>query len=166
MFASSGGFGIDFDILGSNLLNILVVLGLLIYLGKGVIGNILGERKSVILSAIKDAEGQQKDALLKLTAQKEKLARAQQEAESILEQAETTAKQMEAEILSQAENDVVKMKAAAEREIAAEQDRALTQLRRQAVRKALEKVEEELPKRLDDDLQSRLIDNSIQLLGG
>ncbi len=166
MFASSGGFGIDFDILGSNLLNILVVLGLLIYLGKGVIGNILGERKSVILSAIKDAEGQQKDALLKLTAQKEKLARAQQEAESILEQAETTAKQMEAEILSQAENDVVKMKAAAEREIAAEQDRALTQLRRLAVRKALEKVEEELPKRLDDDLQSRLIDNSIQLLGG
>ncbi|MGK7909389.1 MAG: F0F1 ATP synthase subunit B [Synechococcus sp.] len=166
MFASSGGFGIDFDILGSNLLNILVVLGLLIYLGKGVIGNILGERKSVILSAIKDAEEQQKDALLKLTAQKEKLARAQQEAESILEQAETTAKQMEAEILSQAENDVVKMKAAAEREIAAEQDRALTQLRRLAVRKALEKVEEELPKRLDDDLQSRLIDNSIQLLGG
>ncbi|MEM8715099.1 MAG: F0F1 ATP synthase subunit B, partial [Cyanobacteria bacterium P01_G01_bin.4] len=90
----------------------------------------------------------------------------QQEAASILEQAKATAEQLKAEILTQAEDDVVKMKAAADREIVAERDRAIVQLRRQAVQKALEQVEADLPSRLNDDVQSRLIDNSIQLLGG
>ena len=166
LLASSAGFGFDFDILGSNVINIAAVLALLIYLGKGVISNILDTRKAEIVSAIEEAEQANQAAEAELAKQKQNLALAQQEAERILAQAKESAAGIKAEILGMVDDDIAKLKAAADKEISAERDRAIAQLRRQVVKEALEQVEKELPSRISGESQSRLIDSSIQLLGG
>ena len=102
MFASSGGYGLNLDFLGSNAFNIVAVIGLLVYLGKNLISNILNERKTTIVSAIQEAEDRQKSILSQLSQQKEKIAKAQQESEQIKKQAEETAKKLAAEIISKA----------------------------------------------------------------
>ncbi|WP_017324767.1 F0F1 ATP synthase subunit B [Synechococcus sp. PCC 7336] len=166
LLASSTGFGLEFDILDSNIINIAIILGLLIYLGRTTISNILTERRSAVVKAIEESEQAKKQALAELNQQKQNLAMAQQKGETILEQAKETAAALRAEILGKVDGDIEKLRAAADKEIAAERDRVIAQLRRQVVKQALEEVERELPSRLTDDAQSRLIDSSIQLLGG
>ncbi|MEM6446787.1 MAG: F0F1 ATP synthase subunit B [Cyanobacteria bacterium P01_D01_bin.123] len=160
------GFGFNPDILGSNAINIVLIVAFLVYVGKSVIGGILSERKAEIVKEIESAELRQKEALDSLAGQQEKLAQAQQEAERIKQKAEATAQKVREDILAQAERDIEQQRAVAEREIASERTRVADRLRRNLVRQALERVEAELPSRLDEGTQGRLIDSSIQLLGG
>lgn len=160
------GFGFNPDILGSNVINIVVIVAFLVYVSKNVVGGILSERKAEIVKAIESAEARQKGALEELAKQQENLAQAQQEAERIKQQAEATAQKVRDQVMAQAERDIEQQRAAADREIASERARVADRLRRDLVRQALERVEAELPARMDDGTKGRLIDNSIQLLGG
>ncbi len=160
------GFGLKFDILDSNFVNIAIVVLGLIYLGRGVLGGILGDRRAAIEKALAEAEERQQAAAQDLAKQQGLLAEAQAEAAQIKERAEVAAKAAAERIALQAEADIVRLEEAAEREINAERTRVMTQLRRQLVEQALAKVGAELPDRLNDQTQDRLIDRSIQLLGG
>nr|YP_009450043.1 ATPase subunit I [Burmannia cryptopetala]ANK36240.1 ATPase subunit I [Burmannia cryptopetala] len=53
---SPGSFGFNTDILATNPINISVVLGVLIFFGKGVLNDLLDNRKQRILSAIRNSE--------------------------------------------------------------------------------------------------------------
>ncbi|MCC3415326.1 MAG: F0F1 ATP synthase subunit B [Microcoleus sp. PH2017_29_MFU_D_A] len=164
--STEGGFGLNFDILETNLINLSIVIGLLFYFGRGFLGNILGERRSAIEEAIKDAETRQKDAAAALAEQQQKLTQAQAEAERIRSAAEANAIVAKEAILAQAAQEVERMKATAGQELEAERERAIAQLRSTVVSLALAKVEGELKTRLDDNAQNHLIDRSIALLGG
>jgi F-type H+-transporting ATPase subunit b len=160
------GFGIGTDFIGSNFLNIAIVLGVLIYLGKDVVGETLNKRRAAILQELEQAEQRQQASLEQLADQQQKLAQAQQEAERIKQQAEANAQTLKAELLAQVDVEIQRMQAAAEKDVSSEQDRVIQQLRRQIVQAALAKVESDLPARVDDHLQRQFIDRSIQLLGG
>lgn len=164
--STEGGFGLNFDILETNLINLSIVIGLLFYFGRGFLGNILGERRSAIEEAIKDAETRQKDAAAALAEQQQKLTQAQAEAERIRSAAEANAIGAKEAILAQAAQEVERMKATAGQELEAERERAIAQLRSTVVSLALAKVEGELKTSLDDNAQNHLIDRSIALLGG
>jgi len=56
--AAAEGFGINTDILGTNLFNLSILLGLVIFYGRKVLGQILGERQSKIAEALAEAEMQ------------------------------------------------------------------------------------------------------------
>ncbi|MEG4804891.1 F0F1 ATP synthase subunit B [Microcoleus sp. ARI1-B5] len=161
-----GGFGLNFDILETNLINLSIVIGLLFYFGRGFLGNILSERRSAIEEAIKDAETRQKDAAAALAEQQQKLTQAQAEAERIRSAAEANAIGAKEAILAQAAQDVERMKATAGQELEAERERAIAQLRARVASMALERVEAQLKTSLDDSAQNQLIDRSIALLGG
>lgn len=164
--AEERGFGFKFDILGSNFVNIAIIVFGLVYLGRGVLGGILGERRTTIEKALAEAEERQQAAAKALAEQQTLLAEAQAEAARIKERADVAAKAAAERIAVQAEADIVRLWEAAEREINAERTRVMAQLRRQLVEQALAKVGSELPSRLNDEAQDRLIDRSIQLLGG
>lgn len=164
--AEERGFGLNFDILGSNFVNIAIIVFGLVYLGRGVLGDILGGRRATIEKALAEAEERQQAAAKALAEQQTLLAEAQAEAAQIKERAEASALKAGERIASQAENDIVRLWEAAEREMNAERSRVMDQLRRQLVEQALSKVTTELPNRLDDAKQDQLIDRSIQLLGG
>lgn len=160
------GFGINLDIFEANLINLIIVIGVLFYFGRGFVGNILNERRSGIEQAIKEAEQRQKDAAAALADQQQKLTQAQTEAEHILAQAETTAKAAKETILAQATLDVERMKADSGREVETERQKVIGELRGVIAARALQKVESQLAGGLSEESQHQLIDRSIALIGG
>lgn len=161
-----GGFGLNLDILDTNLINLAILIGVLLYFGPGVLGKILTARRTEIEQEITEAEKRQKEAAAALAEQQQKLTLAQTEAEQIKANAEERAKSVKESMLAQAMRDVEKMKAAASQELDSERDRAIAQLRSITALKAIERVESQLKERLDDGAQKQLIDRSLGLLGG
>ncbi|MBE9011801.1 F0F1 ATP synthase subunit B [Pseudanabaenaceae cyanobacterium LEGE 13415] len=162
--AEGGGFGFNFDILETNLVNLSIVIAIVVYFGRGFLGKTLTERRSAIETAISEAEARKKTAAAKLAEQQQKLAQAQQEATKIRSDAESAAKKASDEILAKAEQDIVRMRETAAADISSEQERIINELRQRVANLALQRAEGELPGRLNDDSQQRLVDRSIALL--
>lgn len=163
---SEGGVGLNFDILETNLINLAIIIGVLFYFGRKILGKTLSERRSKIEEAIQDAEVRKKEAGAALAQAQQKLAQAQVEAEKIRSLAEENAKKAKASILEASSNDVARMKQAAVQDLNSERERAINQLRQRVAALALEQAESQLRDHLDDSAQQKLIDRSIVLLGG
>lgn len=163
---SEGGFGLNFDILGTNLINLVIIIGVLVYFGRKFVGKTLSERREKIETAISSAERRAKEAAAALADQQQKLAQAQAEAERIRKAAEENAKVARDNILAAAAQDIERMQQTASQDLNSERDRAIAQLRQRAVAMALQKVEAELRTGVDNTTQQQLIDRSIALLGG
>ncbi|PZD74807.1 ATP synthase subunit b [Acaryochloris thomasi RCC1774] len=166
--AEAEGFGLNLDILETNVINLAIVVALVVYFGRGFLGGILEKRKDAIASEIKEAEERQKKASAQLAQEKEKLAQAQEEAKRILANAAESAKTTKEQILAQGKQEIERMKASASQDTTSSEERAMAELRQRVAELALKKVEGELESRLgnDSDAQSKLIDRSISLLGG
>ncbi|MER3477724.1 MAG: F0F1 ATP synthase subunit B [Leptolyngbya sp. ERB_1_2] len=161
--AEGGGFGFNFDILETNLINLSIVIAIVVYFGRGFLGKTLTERRTAIETAISEAEARKKTAAAAL-AEQQKLAQAQQEAAKIRADAEVAAKKSSDEILAKAEQDIVRMRETAAADLSSEQERIINELRQRVAAMALQRAEGELPGRLNDQSQQRLVDRSIALL--
>lgn len=160
------GFGLQFDIFESNIINLSIVIGILIWFGRDFLGKILGDRQSQLEVAIRDAETQKREASSALAAEQQKLAQAQTEAKQILATAERNGEAAKVAILAQADKDVERLKAAAAQDLTSQQERMMMELRQRIAALALERAEAQLSNRLTDETQQRLIDQSIAQLGG
>ena len=56
LLAEEEGISLNLDILETGLLNILALLGILIYAGKDFLGSLLEERKTTIVKSVQDSE--------------------------------------------------------------------------------------------------------------
>ena len=151
---------------GSNLINLGILIVVLVYFGRGFLGKILNERRSTIEEAIKEAEQRQQQAQASLAEQQQKLTVAQTDAQRILAEAEERAKTVRDSILAKATEDVERMKATASAELDSDRERVISQLRSQIATQAIELAESQLKQHLNDNVQERLIDQSLALLGG
>lgn len=163
--SESSGFGINTDILETNVINIAILLGLLVYAGKGVLGKILSARLESIESAIKDADQRKQKAIEQLSDQQEKLAKAQAECDRLIAAAEADAKVASSAILADIDAEIARLRATAATEIATDQERVVIQLRQQLAEKALSQVNAYFERGLSDSVQHQLVDRSIELLG-
>lgn len=163
---AEGGFGLNFDFLETNLVNLGLLIGILVYFGRPLLSNILSERRSNIEAQIQEAEQRAKEAAAELAEAQEKLTQAQAEAQNILKNAQTSAQAAKQSILARAEQDVQKLKETAAADLNSEREKAIAQLRASVVASALQKVESELRTGVADDAQQTLIDRSIALIGG
>lgn len=159
------GFGINFDIFETNLINLAIVIGVLIYFGKGFLGSKLEERREAIESAIKDAEARQKKAASALAEQQQKLQMAKKEAEKIKSDAKTNAEAAREAVLAQSAKDIERLKAATQQDMSSQQERVMQELRQRVSAMAMEKVRSRLPDVLNDGTQAKLVDQSISQLG-
>ncbi|NEP17696.1 MAG: F0F1 ATP synthase subunit B [Leptolyngbya sp. SIO4C1] len=164
--SEEGGFGLNFDILETNLINLVIIIGVLIYFGSKFLGQTLAERRATIEASIREAEDRQQKAAAALSEQQKNLERAQQEAERIKAEARENAERAKAAILAQSEKDVERLKASAQQDLESQQERVLRELRQRVAAMAMDRVEARLPEALNDDIQKRLVDRSIALLGG
>ncbi|MGK7946728.1 MAG: F0F1 ATP synthase subunit B [Microcystaceae cyanobacterium] len=164
--AAEEGIGLNFDVLQTNLLNLAILIGVLVYFGSKVLGNILSERRTKIAEAIEEAQTRQKEAAAALAQEQEKLAKAQANAEKILQEADSRAEAVRKQILEQADADIERMKATADQDVSSQQDRLVEELKQRLAAMAIERVTGELSDRLDEDKQRRIIDRSIAQLGG
>ena len=163
---SEGGFGLNFDIFESNLINLLIIIGALFYFGRNFLGNILKERKKRIVEAIADSENRAKEGASALAQAQQNLAQAQIKAAQILKESEVTAQAAKEAIILKASQDVERLRESAVQDLNTERERAIAQLRSRIATLALEQVESELRNNLSNSTQQALIDRSIVLLGG
>jgi F-type H+-transporting ATPase subunit b len=163
---ASGGFGINPDILGSNLINLVLVIGLLVVYGSKFIGNILNERRAQIQEEIQEAEARAAEAQSKLTQAQQDLAQAQEKAKQIKADAQVTAKRVSEEILAQGDQNIERMKATALQELDSERAKVIAELKRRIAVLALEKAQVQLKESLDDEAQGKLISSAVGQLGG
>ncbi|MEM7578765.1 MAG: F0F1 ATP synthase subunit B [Cyanobacteria bacterium P01_A01_bin.80] len=164
--AGESGFGINTDILDTNIINLAIIITVLIVFGRKALGGKLEERRLKIETAIKNAEQRASEAQKAIAEQQQKLAQAQTEAQSIREAASENAKKAKEAILAEAATDVERMKQTAAADMSTERDKAIAQLRERVVASALEKAESELRTNVADDAQHTLVDRSIALMGG
>ncbi|GBF80150.1 F0F1 ATP synthase subunit B [Aphanothece sacrum] len=158
--------GFHLDLWESNIINLSILVGVLVFYGRKAIGKILSDRRSQIAQAIQEVEARQKQAAAALTEEQRKLTQAQAEAERIRQAAQERAKVVAAEIAAQCERDVIRLRDSAAADLSSEQDRVIAQLKKQIGQMAVVKAEAQLKQQIDDTAQQRLIDRSIAQLGG
>jgi F-type H+-transporting ATPase subunit b len=76
LLAEDEGIGLNSDILETGLLNILALLGILIYTGKDFLGSLLEERKTTIVKDVQDAEDRLNEAQKRLSEAEKQLNQA------------------------------------------------------------------------------------------
>ena len=82
-YLAAEGFALNFNPLQTNLINLAIVIGVLVWFLRGFLGGILERRRSVILQDLQDAETRLKQATADLATAQSDLAAAQQKADKI-----------------------------------------------------------------------------------
>ena len=155
---------LNFNLLETNLVNLAIVIGVLFWFLRGFLGGILERRRSAILQDLQDAEARLKTATEELTKAQSELAAAQQKAEQIKIDGQKRAAAIRAEGEKRTISVMAAIKQGASADADAEASRIKDALRREAALAAIDKVLNDLPGRLDDAAQSRLIDSTIRNL--
>lgn len=165
ILASHGGFGLNFNLFETNIINLAIVIAGLVWFLRGFLGGILERRRNAILTDLKEAEAKVAEATTALAAVQKGLAEAQQQAERIRADGQARADAIRLDSERRTIEEIARMKQAASSDLANEASRVSDQLRRDTALKAIEKALAELPGKLDDTAQAALIDQSIQSLG-
>jgi F-type H+-transporting ATPase subunit b len=76
LLAEHQGIGLNTDILETGLLNIIALLGILIFTGRDFLGSLLEERKTTIVKSVQDAEDRLNEAQNRLNEAKKQLDQA------------------------------------------------------------------------------------------
>ena len=164
LFAAEGGFAINLNPLETNLINLVIVIGVLVYFLKGFLGDMLDRRRQSILKDLEDAEARLKTATADLSKAQTDLASAQQKAEKIRADGKARAAAIRADGEKRTIEAMASLKEDALDDLNAEGARLTEELRRQAALAAINKVMADLPTRLDEKAQAQIIDASISNL--
>ncbi|MEE4236628.1 MAG: F0F1 ATP synthase subunit B [Anderseniella sp.] len=165
LLAHQGGFGLNLNLFETNLINLVIVIGVLVWFLRGFLGGILERRRQGILAELADAEQRLQAASHALAQAQQDLAAAQQKAEQIRHDGQARAQAVRADSERRTIEEMARLKEDASADLQAEASRVTALLRREAARQAIEQALTTLPGRLDDTAQTRLIDQSIQTLG-
>ena len=152
---------LNFNPLETNLVNLAIVIAALVWFLRGFLGGILESRRNAILQDLHDAENRLKTATAELTKAQSDLAEAQQKADKIRLDGKTRAASIRAEGEQRTISAMAAVKQGAAADADSEANRLREALRREAALEAVSKVLNDLPGRLDDQAQARLIDASI-----
>nr|YP_010988839.1 ATP synthase CF0 subunit I [Dryopteris podophylla]WOR84675.1 ATP synthase CF0 subunit I [Dryopteris podophylla] len=155
--------GLNTNILEINLINLILVLGILFYYGRGVLINFLENREKAILNTIRDAEERHREASNKLQKARIRLQQAKVKADEIRINGLTQMDREQRDLVDAADEDLKGLEDSKNYAIRFEKQRAIEQVRQQVSRLASERALESLNSRLDNQLHLRMIDYHIGL---
>ncbi len=164
--ATEAGFGLNLNLLDTNLVNLAIIIGVLIYFGRQFLGGLLGARRERIEREITEAEQRAEQAAAALATAQQNLAQAKAEAERIRSRAVETAKQAGETVLAQGRIEIERLQATAAQDVSSEQERAIAELRQRVANLALAQAEARLREIVDRSAQEQLIERTIAQLGG
>lgn len=157
------GFGFNFNILETNLINLSVVLGIVVSFGGNALRSLLDNRKQTILNNLEEADKKAKEAQEKLNKTKTQLEFAKKKAAEIREQGIITAEQEKKQCISQTQQDASRLEEIKQETIQFQQQKAISQVSQQVVSLALNKVREKLNNRLNSSFHSSVNNFNIVL---
>lgn len=143
---------VGYDVFWS--LVVLLVVGILFW--KLVLPKyleVLEEREDRIKGGIERAEAAQEEAKAALEKYNAQLAGARAEAAEIREEARTRGKQIEAEMKAEAEAECSRIVASGEKQLAAQREQVVTELRKEMGQNSITLAERLLGAQLSDDLK-------------
>nr|QGU93074.1 ATP synthase CF0 subunit I [Selaginella nummulariifolia] len=161
---TAGGFAPNTNPLETNLINLGVVLALLVYLGGGVLSNLLNNRERTISSTIRDAEDRYKEATDRLDQARTRLQRAKVRADEIRINGLSRMQREEQDLANSADGDSKRLEDSKNATICFEEQKAIEQVRQQVSQLALERALKALNIRLSDELHLHIIEHHIGLL--
>ena len=109
--------GLNPDIFETNVINITILLGGVIYLGSNALSAALSERQQKIVGAIQEAEERLQQAVDRLAESEKQLAQAQIVIDSIKTDSEKTAMQVKSAILNDGKSEIERLTSSAKSQI-------------------------------------------------
>nr|YP_010995624.1 ATP synthase CF0 subunit I [Trollius micranthus]WOZ19251.1 ATP synthase CF0 subunit I [Trollius micranthus] len=162
---SAGSFGFNTDILATNPINLSVVLGVLIFFGKGVLSDLLDNRKQRILSTIRNSEELREGAIEKLEKAKARLRKVKMEADEFRVNGYSEIEREKLNLINSTYQNLERLENYKNETIQFEQQRAINQVRQRVFQQALEGALGTLNSCLNNELHLRTISANIGIFG-
>nr|YP_009973730.1 ATP synthase CF0 subunit I [Ruppia brevipedunculata]QNH93537.1 ATP synthase CF0 subunit I [Ruppia brevipedunculata] len=162
---SAGSFGFNTDILATNLINLSVVLGVLIFFGKGVLNDLLDNRKQRILSTIQNSEELRRGAIEQLEKARTRLRKVETEADEYRVNGYSEIEREKVNLINATFDSLEQLENYKNETLRFEQQRAINQVRQQIFQQALQGALGILNSRLNSKLHLRTISANIGILG-
>lgn len=148
---SGEGFGLNGNILETNIINLSVVIAIVVSFGGDALRSLLENRRRSILTTLEQADRRAKEAEEKLLEAKNRLALAQQRGDEIRVQGKETAERERLDAVAQTEKDLFRLEEGREEVLQLRRQRAIGQVCRRVITRALSQVRKKLDQRLDAD---------------
>jgi F-type H+-transporting ATPase subunit b len=158
--------GLNPDIFETNVINIVILLGGIIYLGSNALSASLSDRQQKILGAIQEAEERLQQAIIKLAESEKQLEQAQIVIESIKADAAKTAQQLKVGILDDGKSEIERLTSSAKAQIVTIEAKVRKQISDYVVALAIKRVTSQIDGNLNSTLQQQIIDRNISKLSG
>nr|YP_010340864.1 ATP synthase CF0 subunit I [Solanum nemorense]UNZ93258.1 ATP synthase CF0 subunit I [Solanum nemorense] len=162
---SAGSFGFNTDILATNPINLSVVLGVLIFFGKGVLSDLLDNRKQRILNTIRNSEELRGGAIEQLEKARSRLRKVETEAEQFRVNGYSEIEREKWNLINSTYKTLEQLENYKNETIQFEQQRAINQVRQRVFQQALRGALRTLNSCLNNELHLRTISANIGMLG-
>nr|YP_010816541.1 ATP systhase CF0 B subunit [Eremophila glandulifera]UOI03985.1 ATP systhase CF0 B subunit [Eremophila glandulifera] len=162
---SAGSFGFNTDILATNPINLSVVIGVLIFFGKGVLSDLLDNRKQRILNTIRNSEELRGGAIEQLEKARARLRKVEMEADQFRVNGYSEIEREKLNLINSTYNTLEQLENYKNETIQFEQQRAINQVRQRVFQQALQGALGTLNSCLNNDLHLRTISANIGMLG-
>nr|QUX33605.1 ATP synthase CF0 B subunit [Handeliodendron bodinieri] len=161
----AGSFGFNTDILATNPINLSVVLGVLIFFGKGVrascLSDLLDNRKQRILNTIQNSEELQGGAIQRLEKARARLRKIEREADQFRVNGYSEIEREKLNLIKSTYKTLEELENYKNETIRFDHQRAVQQVRQQAFQQVLKRARGTLNSSLNKELHLRTISDNI-----
>nr|YP_010547794.1 ATP synthase CF0 subunit I [Diplachne fusca]UYL23860.1 ATP synthase CF0 subunit I [Diplachne fusca] len=161
----AGSFGLNTDILATNLINLTVVVGVLIFFGKGVLKDLLDNRKQRILSTIRNSEELRRGTLEQLEKARLRLQKVELEADEYRMNGYSEIEREKANLINATSMSLQQLEKSKNETLYFEKQRAMNQVRQRVFQQAVQGALGTLNSCLNTELHFRTIRANIGILG-
>jgi F-type H+-transporting ATPase subunit b len=166
LIAENEGIRLNLDILESGVVNIVLLVGILVYVGRDFLGSSLEQRQEEIIQAVQDAEEKVLDANNRLTEAQKQLTQAQVIISEIKKETLNTKQVLLKADFKQANQELSIRFSRALATLNSREQQIFSQVKQQIISLALKNVLNQLQNKLSAEKQIVIMDNSIAKLGG
>nr|YP_009435053.1 ATP synthase CF0 subunit I [Lobelia laxa]ATG25055.1 ATP synthase CF0 subunit I [Lobelia laxa] len=161
----AGSFGFNTDILATNPINLSVVIGVLIFFGKGVLSDLLDNRKQRILNTIRNSEELRGGAVEQLEKARARLRKIEIEADQYRVNEYSAIERDKLALINSIYTTLEQQENNNKETLRFEQQRAINQVQQWVLQQALQGALGTLNSCLNNELHLRTISDNIGLLG-
>nr|CUR02243.1 atpF [Acacia erinacea] len=158
---SAGSFGFNTDILATNPINLSVVIGVLIFFGKGVLSDLLDNRKQRILKTIRNSEELREGAIEQLEKARDRLRKVEMEADRFRVNGYSEIEREKRNLINSIYTTLEQLENYKNETIRFEQQRVINQVRQRVFQQALQGALGTLNSCLNNELHLRTISANI-----
>jgi F-type H+-transporting ATPase subunit b len=166
LLAAKGQIGLNTDFLETGVLNILVLVGIIVYVGRDFLGSSLEQRQQEIIQSVQDAEERLTEANTRLSEAQKQLTQAQVIISEIRTETMNTKKVLLDSDSTQANQELATRFGRALATLRSREQQVFSEIKQQIISLALKNVLSKVQTNLGPAKQATLIDKSIAKLGG